>query len=457
MKNSKDHSQPYSEETEKIVLGTLMSHRGALDEIKEITTIDSFYDNFHRLIFDAILALDKKGLRYDVPSVMDYLRGKIPANDLWRVVEVGNNECFDIQQHAASLFDWSVRRKFYAVGQYLISQMYTNEDVLDVTEEAVKRLQGCFDNNSAGISSLSDAINEVYDIINKNLSSQGLSGTPVGFKEIDRFGGLHSSDLIVIAADSSNGKTSLALAFSLNAALSGTNMVIYSMEMRKWQIAARMISSKSRVNSRDIMYTALDAEHLQKIDNSVGGLPGDNIFFDDRNTSSIDIIISSIRTMKKRKNISGAVVDYLQILNVNMKGGSKEQFMGDVARRLKNLAVELDIWIIALSQINRGREDKSDPTPTLARIRDSGQINEAADVVMLIYRPEYYGREKKYPYPYSNVSTENTAMIDIAKGRNLGLTKFIVGFDKNTTSFYDLTTVPSINTEPLGEVRQSAF
>lgn len=457
MKSIEDKPQPYSEETEKIVLGTLMSRRGALDEIKEITTLESFYNNFHRTIFGAIVELDKKGLRYDAAAVMDNLRGKVPATDLWKVAEIGTNECFDLYQHAASLFDWSVKRKFYAVGQYLISQMYTSEDVMDVTEEAVRRLQGALDNNSAGISTLSDAISEVYDVINRNIANQGLSGTLTGFKEIDRFGGLHGSDLIVIAADSSNGKTSLALTFSLNAAVSGARMVIYSMEMRKWQIAARMLSTKSKVNSRNIMYTPLGIDHIKSIDSAAAYLPGDNIFFDDRNTSSIDIIISSIRTMKKRKDIAGAVVDYLQILNVNMKGGTKEQFMGDVARRLKNLAIELDIWIIALSQINRGREDKADPTPTLSRIRDSGQINEAADVVMLIYRPEYYGREKKYPYPYSNVSTENTAMIDIAKGRNLGLTKLIVGFDKNTTSFYDLETIQSVDTEPLGGERQSAF
>lgn len=453
-----DKEPIYSEETERIVLGTIMT-KHKLDEVREMVTMDSFYMNFHRLIFGAILELDKKGLSYDVAAVMDKLRSKLEGTELWRVMDVGNNYCLsDLEQHAAALFDWCTRRRLYTMGQYLLSNAYdTSEDIVDIASKVENDTRNLFENTSTGISTLTDAMQEVYDVINNNISNQGTSGTPTGFKEIDRFGGLHSSDLIVIAADSSNGKTSLALAFSLNAALSGAKMVIYSMEMRKWQIAARMLSTKSKVNSRDIMYTPLDIERIRNIDSAASVLPGENIFFDDRNTSSIDIIISSIRTMKKRKDIAGAVVDYLQILNVNMKGGTKEQFMGDVARRLKNLAIELDIWIIALSQINRGREDKSDPTPTLSRIRDSGQINEAADVVMLLYRPEYYGREKKYPYPYSNVSIENTAMIDIAKGRNLGLTKFIVGFDKNTTSFYDLETINSIEPDPLGGERQSAF
>lgn len=137
--------------------------------------------------------------------------------------------------------------------------------------------------------------------------------------------------------------------------------------------------------------------------------------------------------MKLKYGITGAIVDYLQILTVNMKGSNKEQMMGEAARRLKNLAKELDIWIIALSQLNR---DSINPIPSLARLRDSGQIGEAADVVILIYRPELYG--KFYPEPFQNAETKGTAMIDIAKGRNIGLEKFIVQFSPKTTHFYEM-------------------
>lgn len=148
--------------------------------------------------------------------------------------------------------------------------------------------------------------------------------------------------------------------------------------------------------------------------------------------------------MKRKYDIDGAAVDYLQILKVNMKGANKEQQMGDVARRLKNLAKELDIWIIALSQLNR---DKDNPVPSIARLRDSGQIAEAADMVMLIYRPEVKG--KSYPGEFSHVDTKSTAMIDVAKGRNIGIMKFICKFDAPTTHFYDLQDIPiSANVEP---------
>jgi replicative DNA helicase len=141
--------------------------------------------------------------------------------------------------------------------------------------------------------------------------------------------------------------------------------------------------------------------------------------------------------MKIKYGIKGVIVDYLQILNVNMKGANKEQQMGDVARRLKNIAKELDIWVIALSQLSR---DSQNPAPSIARLRDSGQIAEAADMVILIYRPEIYG--KKYPDEFSDKSTENTALIDVAKGRNTGLMKFLVGFDSKTTNFYEMDRVP---------------
>lgn len=165
------------------------------------------------------------------------------------------------------------------------------------------------------------------------------------------------------------------------------------------------------------------------------------IYFDDRSTSNIETILSSIRMMKIKYGIKGAIVDYLQILNVNMKGTSKEQQMGDVARRLKNIAKELDIWVIALSQLNRNADNFK---PTIARLRDSGQIAEAADMVILVCRPEVYGTDKRYPYEgFQGCETKDTAMIDVAKGRNVGLMQFIVGFRKENTNFYDLDDVPN--------------
>lgn len=291
-------------------------------------------------------------------------------------------------------------------------------------------------------------------MINENLSgSKPLTGTPTGFEKIDsKSGGLQKSDLIIVAGETSQGKTSLAVSMMRNASISDAKIAMYSMEMKKEQIAARILSMESGVPSNQIMYSRLTDSQIQAIDKGIGNIIGKGIYFDDRSTSNIDTIISSIRYMKLKHDIDGAIVDYLQILNVNMKGANKEQQMGDVARRLKNLAKDLDIWIIALSQLNR---DKDNPVPSLARLRDSGQIAEAADVVMLIYRPEVKG--KKYPEEFSNVSTKNTAMIDIAKGRNIGIMKFICGFNPSTTMFYNLDSVPVFGSTTSEMVDENPF
>lgn len=302
-----------------------------------------------------------------------------------------------------------------------------------------------FKSSSTTISSIDEGIENVYKMINENLSgSKPLTGTPTGFEKIDsKSGGLQKSDLIIVAGETSQGKTSLAVSMMRNASISDAKIAMYSMEMKKEQIAARILSMESGVSSNQIMYSRLTDSQIQAIDKGIGNIIGKGIYFDDRSTSNIDTIISSIRYMKLKHDIDGAIVDYLQILNVNMKGANKEQQMGDVARRLKNLAKDLDIWIIALSQLNR---DKDNPVPSLARLRDSGQIAEAADVVMLIYRPEVKG--KNYPEEFANVSTKNTAMIDIAKGRNIGIMKFICGFNPSTTMFYNLDSVPILG-EPI--------
>lgn len=243
----------------------------------------------------------------------------------------------------------------------------------------------------------------------------------------------HPSELYITDGFIVTHNTSLAIAFTLSAAKYGDGVAFYSMEMKKEQIAARMIAIESGISASDIMYSKLNTEQFEQIDAGIGKIYDKPVYFDDRSTSNIDTILASIRTMKLKYGISGAVVDYLQILSVNMKGSNTEQQMGEAARRLKNLAKELDIWIVALSQLNR---DNINPVPTLARLRASGQIAEAADVVMLIYRPELYG--KYYPDPFQNADTAGTAMIDIAKGRNIGLMKFLVRFDACTTHFMEM-------------------
>lgn len=428
------------EDTEKVVLGTIITERNALEEVRELLSEDSFYKPFHKQIYKAVLQVASTGYRPDMITVKNKLVANEVKFDLVEYMKIASNSTFDVYQYAARLHDLSIRRKFWNIGQYLVSNSYSEaEDILDVTNSVSEELASLFKSSSTTVTTINDGLESVYSMINDNLlGNKPITGTPTGFERIDaKSGGLQKSDLIIIAGETSQGKTSLAVSMMRNAAYSGAKIAMYSMEMKKEQITARILSMESGVAANQIMYSRLTDSQIQAVDKGIGNISGTGIYFDDRSTSNIDTIISSIRYMKLKFGIDGAIVDYLQILNVNMKGANKEQQMGDVARRLKNLAKELDIWIIALSQLNR---DTMNPVPTLARLRDSGQIAEAADVVILIYRPEV--NKKSYPNEFSNVETKGTAMIDIAKGRNIGLLRFICGFNAATTCFYNLDSVP---------------
>lgn len=428
---------PQSIEAEKAVLATIMADRNALTEVRQMLDVEAFYYETHREIYKAQLAISERGDFPDLITVMNELNRRKSGVTPYELTEISGHVTNFLAQHAAEVFDKYKRRQFFEIGCYLQSNCFSEDnDVVDVAEEARKKMEGIFPDDGRSVSTIRDAVQGVYDNINRNMTGgEGLTGSPTGFGELDRrSGGLQTSDLVIIAADTSMGKTSLAIKMAMNA---GCPVAFYSMEMKKEQIAARMISIETGVPANEILYSRLGASQITAIDKGVSQICENPVFFDDRSTSSIETILASIRMMKIKYGIKGAVVDYLQILNVNMKGANKEQQMGDVARRLKNIAKDLDIWVIALSQINR---DRDNPAPSLSRLRDSGQIAEAADTVILIYRPEVYGRS--YPDPFTNASTKDTAMIEVAKGRNIGLLKFIVGFNKPTTNFYELGTVP---------------
>lgn len=439
MQNSLGHDgkiPPHSIEVERIVLGTLMTERGAFDEVREILTEDCFYEPFHKSIFRTIENIVHRGDRADAITVYNDMK-RVGDCDIVELMDIAGHNTFDVYQHAAILFDKSKRRKFIEIGGFLMSNGFSEaEDIVDILSQANTLLDGLFDGAENHTERIDAVIGKVIEQINENCKSDGaMTGTPIGFHDFDRkAGGLQKSDLVIIAGETSQGKTSVALSMLTNAALYGAKVAVYSLEMKNTQLVARMMSSVSGIPSTSILYKSFDEHQFNQLDCSIGGISKSLVYFDDRGTSNIDTIICSIRSMKKKYDIEGVMIDYLQILNVNMKGSNTEQQMGDVARRLKNLAKELDIWVIALSQLSR---DANSPEPSMNRLRASGQIAEAADIVCLVYRPEVYGR--RFPEPFTDRETKGAAMLNFTKGRNIGTLKMLCGFDEVTTRFYDLS------------------
>ena len=242
----------------------------------------------------------------------------------------------------------------------------------------------------------------------------------------------------------------MALDFCMNAARQGYAVAFYSTEMLSTQLTARLLAAKTGISSRIMQQSPLSPEQMKKYDEAIREVEALSIFFDDTSTLSVEKISSSIRSLVRKQGVKVAFIDYLQVLQTNEKSlnRTEEQFFGVVARKFKNLAKELQITIVLLSQIARSKDTTE---PTLSRIRGSGQITEAADVVLLIYRPEVYG--KNYSDHRINVSPEGTAQIKLAKGRNIGTGDFICGFDAATTHFYDLDTIPTLEIAKIDEDR----
>ena len=425
---------------EQYVIGSLLVDPTAYTLVSQYLDEDCFYEPMYRDIWKAVDNMGKQGMPIDVISVSAELskqKSNVTALDLMNIsAQIASSA--HVEYHAIRLQDLGRRRKLWVVGQQL-SKVGLSEEVLtaDAHQEAIESIGGVFE-KADGVFTLNDAMNSLNEIMVKNATVGGVTtGTKTGMERFDEKGGLQKSDLIIVAGETSQGKTSLALCMTRHAIENGAKVAFYSMEMTKEQLTARLLSAKTNIPANNILYSgSLAPSEIRMIDDARGKLPGENLFFDDKSTSNIDSILLSIRMLKMQKDIDGAVVDYLQILNVNSRSTSfsREQAMGDAARRFKNLAKELNIWIIALSQLSR---DSNCPEPNLNRLRDSGQIGEAADVVILVYRAEYYNRA--YPAPFDNKDdypTDGTAMIDVAKGRNIGTFKFFMGFNKNTTNFF---------------------
>lgn len=434
----------HDELCEQIVLGTLMNTTAPLAPIREYLDEDCFYSNHHKDVWKAITTAVDKGNTPSLVNVMAELgamRSSVEFLEVGRICQTSTFENLD--QYAMRLRELCMRRQLWILGQQLIASGISEvTDIASIKTSTSKTLDGIFCKAASSVRTLGDVIPEVFEIMKKNISKQAeITGSHTGFREIDHRGGFQPSDFIVIAGDSSNGKTSIAINIAFNISQSGERVAIYSLEMLSTQLAARIMSSISGVPASSILYNGnLSGEDFNRVDDAVSRINGTNLYFDDNSTSSLDSIINSIRAMKTKYGISGAVIDYLQILSVNgARGKNEEQTMAEAARKLKNLAKDLQIWIIALSQLSR---DKENPRPTRNRLRSSGQIFEAADIVLAVYRPEIYG--KPMPEPFEGIDTVNKAFIEAMKGRNTGLFSFVANFNPMTTTFtdYDGISIP---------------
>lgn len=430
-------SEPiHNYDLEKVVVATLIgSYREIVNTI-EILDEDCFYNLVYREIYSAIMEIYNRGDSPDMILVTSELAQKGSSIGSLEITDLCLNtmQVLDLVPHANLLRDYSLRRKLWMVG-YNLMQSSSNESelVVSVHSEAKSKIDSLFECRDSDVTTLSDSYVKLQEhmLLNRDLQEGQTFGTPTGFYDIDRNGGLCGTDLIVVGAETSKGKTSFATALSISAIEHGDPVAFYSMEMRPLQLTARIASMKTGISSKDILFSKLPIEDIYRIDEAMAAIDTTKMYFDERSTMTLDSILMSIRSLKYKYGIKGAVVDYLQLINTKQSGLNREQSTAECARSLKNLAKELDIWIIAISQLSRNPQS---PIPTMARLRDSGQIEEAADNIYLIHRTD-----KSYPDPFKDVPVEGTAMVTIGKGRHIGTSEFICGFKPDNTLFYPLS------------------
>ena len=287
------------------------------------------------------------------------------------------------------------------------------------------------DDNKNFIAQLKDFREEIQ----KRMTTEGITGITTGFSQLDEFtNGWQETDLIIVGGASSMGKTSFAVTLAYNSAVSGKPTAIFSYEMSAIQIVQRIISTNSGVKQRWLNKGALDKKELKQIDDTIGKIESIPLIIDDCNNTSLSYLMTKIKQYVHTSGVKLVMVDYLQLVSASSgRSGNREQEVAKVARGLKNLAKELNVCIMALSQLSRGVGQRSNSRPTLSDLRESGEIEQAADVVVLLYRPEYYGI-------YENEEGQPTiglAEIIFAKGRNIGIGTINLKFIPDLTKFED--------------------
>lgn len=425
-------------EIERTVLASLMTSFNNFHDVHDILTSECFYNLHYREIFDTILEIYRSGEMPDMMLVGNYLEKKNSGVTRLQVTElcVSSTIVFNLREHALLLKEFSIRRKLWEIGYKLMTQSVNQADDIEyIQNEAKMSIDSVFEESTSGVITMDDTYKSLQEelLVRMSMPEGCIMGTPTGFDLIDKNGGLSSSDLIVVGAETSQGKTSFATKLAMSAIENGHKVAFYSMEMTPRQLTARIASMRSGISSSQLLFRKISMEELLQVDKSMENIDMKLLHFDGKSHSSLDHIMMSIRNKKMKYDIHGVVVDYLQLVTLSDKSMTREQGVARIARDLKNLAKELDIWIIAISQLRR---DGNNPIPSLSRLRDSGQIEEAADNIYLIYRPR---DNASYPEPFTHIPTEGTALIKVAKGRHIGVSEFICGFKPENTLFYPLS------------------
>jgi replicative DNA helicase len=443
--------QPQAVDLEEAVLGALMLEKNAITVISNILTPESFYKEAHTIIYHVIRELYSTAQPIDILTVTQELRkrGQLDiVGGAYFITSLTNRvaSAANIEFHARLIAQKFIQRELIRIsGEIQREAFEEGADAFEVLDSAEKKLfevsQGNIKRDYKQMNSvIKEAIHEIESLKDKE---GGLTGVTSGFTKLDRItSGFQKSDLVIIAARPGMGKTALALSIARNASLLKEEpraIAIFSLEMSSKQLVTRMISAEAEIQGEKLRKGTLAEHEWQQLNSKIARLNEAPIFIDDTPALSIFELRSKCRRLKEQNNIEMIMIDYLQLMrgdDANNKNGNREQEVSYISRSLKALAKELDVPVIALAQLSRASEKRGTTSiPMLSDLRESGSIEQDADMVMFIYRPEYYGITEFE----DGSSTHGIAELHIAKHRNGALDRVKLRFVHDFTKFKDLS------------------
>ena len=432
-----DKLPPQNIEAEQSIIGAILIDNEALPKALEIIGIDDFYKTSHRKIFRSMVELFDRNEPIDLITLTDFMKrsdeleavgGVSYLSSLVNMVPTAAN----IKYHSKIVREKGLLRSLLRSATEIASKVYEDnleaEEMVDYAEKSIfdisdKRVKASFITLKELIKSSFKMIEHLYD------KKEAITGVPSGFRDLDELTtGFQKGDLIVVGGRPSMGKTSFTLNIAQHVGLESRETVaIFSLEMAKEQLAFRMLCSEAMVNSNSIRKGFIKKEDWHKLTGAASKLTGAPIFIDDSSGITVLELRAKARRLKMEHGLSLVIVDYLQLMRGKGSFERREQEISDISRSLKALAKELSIPVIAVSQLNRSVEQRRPPTPMLADLRESGAIEQDADVILFLYRDEVYNKDTP--------ANKGEAEVIVAKQRNGPIGKVNLTFNSSCTRF----------------------
>jgi replicative DNA helicase len=430
---------PQNIEAEQSILGGVLIENDALNTVVEFLEDGDFYREAHQKIFDCMISLSEKGEPLDLITLTNELRKKQELEEIGGASYLAGlvdsvPTAANIAYYAKIVKEKSILRKLISTATEIVTQSYQEgkdlEDFLDEAEQSIFRISE--NRVRPAFYSIKEIVKESFKVIEQLYEKKELiTGVPSGFKDLDRkTAGFQNADLIIVAGRPSMGKTALCLNIAQHAAINvKVPTAIFSLEMSKEQLAIRMLCSEARVDSARLRSGFLSESDWPKLTMAAGALSDAPLFIDDTAAISVLELRAKARRLKADRGLGLVIVDYLQLMRGRSGVERREQEISEISRSLKALAKELNIPVIAISQLSRKAEDRPGRKPQLSDLRESGAIEQDADVIFFIYRDEVYNPDS---------DQKGTAEVIIGKQRNGPTGKVDLSFISENTTFRDL-------------------